>query len=115
MSGECLFCKIIAGEIPANKVYEDNDVMGFHDINPVAPTHILVIPKRHIAAISEARSADAALLGQLLMKGGEIAREQGLEDDGYRFVINTGDHGGQTVFHLHLHILGGRRLTWPPG
>ncbi|MEZ5491107.1 MAG: histidine triad nucleotide-binding protein [Gammaproteobacteria bacterium] len=115
MSGDCLFCKIIAGDIPANKVYEDADVLAFHDISPAAPTHILIIPKKHITAVKDAGPDEVGLLGQLLAKAGSIAREQGLEEDGYRFVINTGDNGGQTVFHLHLHILGGRPMTWPPG
>jgi histidine triad (HIT) family protein len=115
MSDDCLFCKIIAGEIPANKVYADDDVYAFHDISPAAPIHILVIPKKHVAAVKDADGADAELLGRLLLRAGDIAREQGLAADGYRFVINTGNHGGQTVFHLHLHILGGRRMSWPPG
>ena len=115
MSDDCLFCKIIAGEIPSNKVYEDRDVYAFHDISPAAPTHILIIPKKHIAAVKDASSEDAELLGRLTLKAAEIARKHGLEEDGYRFVINTGSDGGQTVFHIHLHILGGRRLTWPPG
>ena len=115
MSDDCLFCKIIAGEIPSNKVYSDDDVYAFHDISPAAPTHILVIPKKHIAAVNQAGEEDQELLGGLLLKAGDIAREQGLEADGYRFVINTGENGGQTVFHIHLHILGGRPMTWPPG
>ena len=115
MSGDCLFCKIIAGEIPANKVYEDEGVLAFHDISPVAPTHILVIPKKHIAAVKDADESDTETMGRLLIKAGEIAREQGLEENGYRFVINTGDGGGQTVYHIHLHVLGGRQMTWPPG
>ncbi|MBT8147541.1 MAG: histidine triad nucleotide-binding protein [Gammaproteobacteria bacterium] len=115
MSDDCLFCKIIAGDIPANKVYEDDDVLAFHDISPAAPTHILVIPKKHIAAVKDAGTEDTQLLGRLTLKASDIAREQGLEEDGYRFVINTGVEGGQTVFHIHLHILGGRAMTWPPG
>ena len=114
MSDDCLFCKIIAGEIPANKAYEDDQVCAFHDISPAAPTHILIIPKKHIAAVKDADQSDAVLLGNLMLKAADIAREQGLEQ-GYRFVVNTGDNGGQTVYHIHLHILGGRRMTWPPG
>ena len=115
MSDDCLFCKIIAGEIPSNKVFEDDDVYAFHDINPAAPTHILVIPKKHIVAVNQAESGDDVLLGKLLSTASELAREQGLDDDGFRLVINTGKDGGQTVFHLHVHLIGGRRLTWPPG
>jgi len=115
MPADCLFCKIIAGDIPANKVYEDEDVLAFHDISPVAPTHILVIPKKHLTAVRDGSEEDAGLLGRLLLRAGEVARAAGLAEDGYRFVINTGTHGGQTVFHLHLHILGGRPMTWPPG
>ncbi len=115
MSADCLFCKIIAGEIPANQVYADDQIFAFHDINPAAPTHILVIPKKHIAAVKEAGEDDAELLGRLQLQAAAIAREQGLESSGYRLVINTGDDGGQTVHHLHLHILGGRAMTWPPG
>jgi len=115
MSEDCLFCKIIAGDIPSNKVYEDEDVYAFHDISPAAPTHILIIPKKHIAAVKDASAEDSRLLGALVLKAAEIARKQGLEEDGYRFVVNTGDNGGQTVFHIHLHILGGRRMSWPPG
>lgn len=114
MSDACLFCKIIAGEIPSNKVYSDADVYAFRDINPAAPTHILVIPIKHIAAVSEANTADEALLGKLLLRAREIAKQEGL-DEGYRLVINTGKDGGQTVFHLHVHILGGRAMSWPPG
>jgi histidine triad (HIT) family protein len=115
MAEDCLFCKIIAGEIPSNKVYEDDAVYAFHDINPVAPAHILVIPKKHLGAVNAAADEDQALLGQLLLKANAIAAEQGLAADGFRYVINTGDMGGQTVHHLHLHILGGRQMTWPPG
>ena len=112
MSNDCLFCKIITGEIPSNKVYSDDDVYAFHDINPAAPTHILVIPKKHLTYVS---SAGEALLGKLLLKANQIAADLGLSEDGFRYVINTGRDGGQTVFHLHLHILGGRALGWPPG
>ena len=115
MSQDCLFCKIIAGEIPSNKVYSDDDVYAFHDINPVAPTHILVIPKKHLTYVSSAHDEDEALLGKLLLKANQIAADLGLSENGFRYVINTGRDGGQTVFHLHLHILGGRALSWPPG
>jgi histidine triad (HIT) family protein len=115
MAIDCLFCKIIAGDIPSNKVYSDDDVYAFHDINPAAPTHILIIPKKHLTNINDASLEDTALLGKLLLKANEIAVSLGLAQDGYRYVINTGKDGGQTVFHLHLHILGGRALGWPPG
>jgi histidine triad (HIT) family protein len=115
MSDDCLFCKIIAGEIPSDKVYSDDDVYAFHDINPVAPSHILIIPKKHLTDVKSADDSDQALLGKLLLKANEIARDQGLEEAGYRYVINTGCDGGQTVYHLHLHIIGGRSMGWPPG
>ena len=115
MAEDCLFCKIIAGEIPSNKVYEDDAVYAFHDINPAAPVHILVIPKKHLSAVNAASEEDQALLGHLLLKANAIAAEQGLAEEGFRYVINTGDKGGQTVYHLHLHILGGRQMNWPPG
>ncbi|MBL4821283.1 MAG: histidine triad nucleotide-binding protein [Gammaproteobacteria bacterium] len=115
MSDDCLFCKIIAGDIPSNKVYSDDEVYAFHDISPAAPVHILVIPKNHIPAVIEAGSQDEGLLGRLILRANEIAKQQGLADDGFRYVINSGNYGGQTVSHLHLHILGGRQMTWPPG
>ncbi|MGD1898664.1 MAG: histidine triad nucleotide-binding protein [Phormidesmis sp.] len=113
-TGDTLFGKIIRREIPADIVYEDDLCLAFKDITPQAPTHILVIPKKPIPKLSEAEAEDKALLGHLLFAVSEIAREQQLEK-GYRVVINTGDDGGQTVFHLHLHLLGGRALGWPPG
>ncbi len=115
MSDECLFCKIIAGEIPSNKVYSDDDVYAFHDINAAAPVHILIIPKRHLTGVTAAGEDDKALLGNLILKANEIATQQGLVEGGFRYVINTGKDGGQTVFHLHLHLLGGRPMRWPPG
>lgn len=115
MADDCLFCKIIAGDIPSNKVYSDDDVYAFHDINPAAPTHILLIPKKHLSCVSSAQAEDQALLGKMLLKANEIAADQGLSENGFRYVINTGRDGGQTVFHLHLHILGSRALGWPPG
>ncbi|MEO1622335.1 MAG: histidine triad nucleotide-binding protein [Cyanobacteria bacterium J06632_3] len=114
MSEETIFSKIIRREIPADIVYEDDLCLAFKDITPQAPTHILVIPKKPIPKLSEAQSDDKELLGHLLFTVSEIAREQNL-DNGYRVVINTGEEGGQTVFHLHLHLLGGRGLGWPPG
>ena len=114
MPQDTLFSKIIRREIPADIVYEDDQCLAFRDITPQAPTHILVIPKKPIAKLSEVQAEDKALLGHLLFVVSEIAREQALEK-GYRIVINTDEDGGQTVFHLHLHMLGGRSLTWPPG
>ena len=110
-----LFEKIIAREIPADIVYEDELVLAFRDIQPQAPTHILVIPKRRIARIGEATPGDAALLGHLLLKAATIAREAGVGETGFRLVLNHGPDGGETVPHLHCHILGGRPLGWPPG
>lgn len=111
---DCIFCKIAAGSIPSKKVREDEHLLAFHDIDPKAPTHILVIPKKHIASLAHATADDAELLGRLLVAVSEIAREQGL-GKGYRVVISTGAEGGQTVDHLHVHLLGGRQMHWPPG
>jgi len=111
---DCIFCKIVAGSIPSRKVREDEHLLAFHDIDPKAPTHILVIPKKHITSLAHATAADAEVLGRLLLAASEIAREQGL-GKGYRIVISTGAEGGQTVDHLHLHLLGGRQMHWPPG
>ncbi|MCY7276804.1 MAG: histidine triad nucleotide-binding protein [Phormidesmis sp. CAN_BIN44] len=113
-TNDTIFGKIIRKEIPADIVYEDNLTLAFRDVNPQAPTHILVIPKQAIAKLSDAESADHALMGHLLLTAKRVAQQVGLTN-GYRVVINTGDDGGQTVDHLHLHILGGRSLTWPPG
>jgi histidine triad (HIT) family protein len=115
MSENCLFCKIAAGEIPSTEVYSDEEFYAFRDINPGAPVHILIIPRKHIARISEATHADEGLLGRLLLRANLIAEREGLHEPGFRFVINCNEHGGQTVFHIHLHILGGRPLSWPPG
>ena len=114
MSTDCLFCKIVAGTIPAKRVFEDELSLAFADINPQAPTHLLLIPKQHIASLAHAERGQAALLGHLLATAAEIAKTAQL-DRGYRIVINTGADGGQTVDHLHLHLLGGRHMTWPPG
>jgi histidine triad (HIT) family protein len=113
-SSDCLFCRIVSGEIPANRIYEDELCIGFPDINPQAPTHMLIIPKRHIASAANAVADDNGVLGSLLAAANSIARNEKLSK-GYRIVVNTGDDGGQTVNHLHLHLLGGRRMTWPPG
>jgi histidine triad (HIT) family protein len=113
-SSDCLFCKIVGGTIPANRIYEDELSIGFPDINPQAPTHLLVIPKQHISSTAKAAAEDTALMGHLMAVAAEIARREKL-DSGYRIVVNTGDEGGQTVNHLHLHLLGGRHMKWPPG
>ena len=113
-ASDCLFCKIAAGTIPVERLYEDSQVMAFADLHPQAPTHLLVIPRQHLTSHAHATPEHEAILGRLLAAAGEIARNQGL-DGGYRLVINTGDDGGQTVPHLHLHILGGRPMHWPPG
>jgi histidine triad (HIT) family protein len=112
---DCIFCKIVAGGIPAAKIFEDDRAVVFRDINPQAPTHALVIPREHVASLNEAGGADEALLGHLLLVAARVARDEGLADAGYRTVINTGAEAGQSVFHIHVHLLGGRRLTWPPG
>lgn len=110
-----IFSKIINKEIPAKIIFEDEKVIAFHDVNPQAPQHFLIIPKKEIPRLSDASPADQSLLGYMLVKAADLARELGLSEDGYRLVINNGDNGGQTVFHLHMHILGGRPLQWPPG
>ncbi len=110
-----LFEKIIAREIPAQIVYEDDLVLAFRDINPQAPTHALIVPKKSISRIAEAKAEDQPLLGYLLLKAAEVAGELGLEKGGFRLVINNGENGGETVPHLHVHILGGRYMKWPPG
>jgi histidine triad (HIT) family protein len=116
MAGDdCIFCKIVAGEIPATKIYEDERAVAFRDLNPQAPTHALVIPRAHVASLNEASEADEALLGHLLLVAARVAHSEGHADGGYRTVINTGADAGQTVFHIHVHLLGGRRLTWPAG
>jgi histidine triad (HIT) family protein len=112
---ECLFCKIVARTIPAALVYEDDLVVAFDDINPQAPTHTLVIPRKHVVSIAELQEFDVGLLGHLMLAGNKIAKFKGITEAGYRFVVNTGAHGGQSVFHLHLHVLGGRHMAWPPG
>ena len=110
-----IFTKIINRDIPADIVYEDDLCLAFRDINPVAPVHILIIPKKELPALDKAEAEDHAILGHLLIKASEIARCEGLEEGGYRVVINNGEGAGQSVFHLHLHLLGGRPFSWPPG
>jgi len=112
-NSDCLFCKIAAGEIPSNKVAETDAFLAFRDINPQAPTHVLAIPKRHVASLNHAD--DPQLLGELVLFARDVARAEGLADDGYRVVFNTNAGAGQTVFHIHAHVLGGRPMRWPPG
>jgi len=107
---DCIFCKIAGGKIPAKKIYEDDEMLAFHDINPVSPVHCLVVPKRHIASLLDLEAGDVSLAGRLLNKAQELAKEQGCGEKGARFVINAGKDGGQTVDHLHIHVLGGRAL-----
>lgn len=111
----CLFCKIVEGQIPAKRVHEDAQCLGFSDINPQAPHHVLFIPKKHIASLNEASSEERELLGHLMVSAAKYAKEQGFSDSGYRLVVNTQSDAGQTVFHVHVHLLGGRQLRWPPG
>ena len=111
---DCLFCRILSGEIPSKKVHEDERAYVFEDINPQAPTHILIIPKKHLRGLKEAEAEDAELLGYCQLVAARIARERKIEE-GYRTVFNVGPRAGQSVFHLHLHLLGGRSLSWPPG
>ena len=111
----CLFCKIIAGEIPSSKVYEDEHCFAFNDISPQAPTHILIVPKVHFDSLDKAEENHKTVMGHMMFTAAEIAREKGFAADGYRVVINTNRNGGQTVFHLHLHLLGGRPFIFPPG
>ena len=112
---DCIFCKIAAGEIPADLVYEDDQVVGFRDLNPQAPTHVLLIPRRHIASLNELQPEDEAIIGRLYSAAAKVAAQEGFAETGYRTVINCNEDGGQTVFHVHLHLLGGRRMSWPPG
>jgi histidine triad (HIT) family protein len=115
MSQDCLFCKIAAGEIPSKKVYEDEEVFAFEDLNPAAPTHVLVIPKTHIGKNHDITEADALTMGRLFVGARAVAETCGLSGGGYRMVMNNGAGAGQSVFHVHLHVLGGRAFSWPPG
>jgi histidine triad (HIT) family protein len=112
---DCLFCRILAGEIPAEVVYESKTALAFRDINPQAPTHVLIIPRRHITTINDLGAEDEGLVGSLFTAAKAVAAQEGLADDGYRTVMNCGEGAGQSVFHIHLHLLGGRLLNWPPG
>jgi len=112
---DCLFCRIVRKEIPASIVYEDESLLVLNDINPQAPMHVLVIPKRHIGSLNELAAGDDALVGEMVRRAAVIARDRGYADRGFRTVFNTNAEAGQTVFHIHLHVLGGRGLSWPPG
>lgn len=112
---DCLFCKIRDGEIPSDLVYENDEVLAFRDVNPQAPTHVLIVPKKHIATVNDLEPADAALMGELQLAAKAIAASEGIDEDGYRLVVNCNSRAGQTVFHIHMHLLGGRAMTWPPG
>jgi histidine triad (HIT) family protein len=115
MSSDCLFCRIIAGELPSSQVYTDDSVLAIRDISPQAPTHVLLLARKHIASVGDLRKADHDLMGKIFAVGAEIATREGIADDGYRLVVNVGRNGGQTVDHLHVHLLGGRRMACPPG
>ena len=115
MAQSCLFCRIVQGEIPASRVHEDDRVVAFEDINPQAPMHVLVVPRRHIATLNELSAADDDLVGALVRTAADIARARGYDGSGYRTVFNCNAQAGQTVFHVHLHVLGGRPMSWPPG
>jgi histidine triad (HIT) family protein len=112
---DCLFCKIVAGQIPAKLVHQDDDAVAFVDINPQAPTHLLVIPRKHVPTANDLAPADEALVGRLLRLAARLAADHGIAESGWRAVVNTNRAAGQTVFHLHVHVLGGRQMAWPPG
>lgn len=111
----CIFCKMAAGEIPATRVYETSELLVVRDIKPQAPSHLLIIPKKHIATINDAHEEDEVLLGKMILAGKKAAALEGLSKDGYRLIFNVNSGGGQEVYHIHLHLLGGRQMTWPPG
>ncbi|MCE5187835.1 MAG: histidine triad nucleotide-binding protein [Eubacteriales bacterium] len=112
---DCIFCKIVSGDIPSKKIYEDEQVIAFHDINPQAPVHILVVPKKHVSGVNELAAGDEALVGHVYGVIARLVRELGVAESGYRVVVNSGADGQQSVPHLHFHVLGGRLLSWPPG
>jgi histidine triad (HIT) family protein len=112
---DCIFCKIAAKEIPASIVHEDDEVVAFRDVHPEAPVHLLIVPRRHVASLAEAADADGALLGRILLAARDLAVSEGIDASGWRLVTNRGPGAGQTVLHLHFHLLGGRGMTWPPG
>ncbi len=115
MGQDCIFCKIAAGQIGGSPLYRDEHVTAFRDINPQAPVHVLIIPNRHIVSLNEAHDEDQTLLGRLMLTAAMLAQQEGVAESGYRLLTNTGADAGQSVFHLHLHLMAGRRMTWPPG
>ena len=115
MEESCIFCRIIAGSIPAKLAHEDDQTLAFHDVDPRAPVHVLIVPRAHIAAVDRLGEADAELMGRLMLAARKLARELGVADSGYRLVVNNGADAGQSVDHIHMHLLGGRPLKWPPG
>ncbi len=112
---DCIFCKIISGEIPSDEVYSDDELFAFRDVNPQAPVHVLIVPRKHIELIVDFTEQDAGLMGRMILAANKIAESEGLVENGFRYVLNCNEHGGQAVFHVHLHVLGGRQMTWPPG
>ncbi len=112
---DCLFCKIVEGNLPADIVYENDSLIAFRDINPIAPTHILLIPRRHIATMNDVQDSDASIAAELFLTAAKLAADEGLAEDGYRVVMNCNEAAGQSVFHIHLHLMGGRFMSWPPG
>jgi histidine triad (HIT) family protein len=112
---DCLFCKIREGEIPCDKVYENDDIIAFRDVNPQAPTHVLIVPRKHIATVNDLEEDDKDIVGNMLLAAKKIAADEGIAEDGYRLVLNCNSKAGQTVFHIHMHLIGGRVMTWPPG
>jgi len=112
---DCLFCKMAAGEVQPKTVLETSSLIAFRDINPQAPVHVLIVPRKHLATLNDVASADAELMGEMLQAAQKIVRQEGIADSGYRLVMNCNADGGQTVFHIHMHLLGGRRMSWPPG
>ncbi len=112
---DCLFCKIQQGDIPADVVFENDDILAFRDVNPQAPTHILIIPRKHIETVNDLNAGDELIMGKLFSVAKTIAAEEGVSDDGYRLVVNCNEKAGQTVFHIHMHLLAGRNMNWPPG
>jgi len=112
---DCVFCKIVAGEIPAKVVFEDEAVLAFEDLNPQAPVHVLLIPKKHIATLNDLTAEDAPVIGRMARTAAQIARDRGFAENGYRTVLNCNEYGGQSVYHIHMHLLGGRVMSWPPG
>jgi histidine triad (HIT) family protein len=115
MPSDCLFCRIISGELPSAQIYSDDSVVAIRDISPQAPTHILLLSRKHIASVAEIGAAEHDLIGKMFAVGTELATREGVAEDGYRLVVNVGRNGGQTVDHLHVHLLGGRHMSWPPG